>query len=472
MELCGCPFGHSEITNVLFLTYLFKLMAKDWDELLASDIRANAIEDFFVHLGHINLQSYHFCGLQMLRDCGLINRAQADVPGLVHVVLPPDRERSAHFIAMDVQFFARVNLKMPVSVRIMRISDEPEHWAPGALLDDNTVVPLLDVPDCGEVIIWGGSGPEAQRRLQAAAAAAERKAQSQNRRNAGQKPKKKARPAQKHFARPRSSRKRKRQQPGAAVKPKSRAAAGEAAIEANAADGIDAILLDMLQEVDTAQGADENHDYQVAEPSQVQGEEDEACEEEGLGSDRDNMEFNDTCGSASPSESSWASDEDGVEDANADDDFLDEDAVAPPAEPAAPNHGAAAAAGRDLRDGSAAAPGPERRGEREEAERVRARVAERAAPMPKAIGVPRAVRSFANRTVFDLGDLGDLRYYHKTGVMTAFCRCASHHGVGGQCRQAFCYNEASRLGRWNTERLIRRKKVANELVAANVASVP
>ena len=65
---------------------------EDWDELLQTEMELAAPSEMFVHVGHINLRSFHFAGLEMPRDFQLgSSDAMSEV---VHVTLPGD-ERGA-----------------------------------------------------------------------------------------------------------------------------------------------------------------------------------------------------------------------------------------------------------------------------------------------------------------------------------------------------------------------------------------
>ena len=349
--------------------------------------------ELFVHLGHINLRSYHFCGMELVRHFSPAASSDLADPGVVHVTLLEDESRTNHFVRTDLQFFARMDLAAPVCMRIMCISDEPRHWLTKSLLQEVAVVPLLDPQGCNDVAIWAGSSAEEERRRRVTAAKAAKAAKAA---------------AAKGHARTAPSAKRAAKSRSAPAPQRTRKRSQASAETETANTPVDNLLLGMLENEEELPDA---AFYQSE--SGEESAEDADCEEEGLNLDENGGDA--ALDEGSPTESSWAAS--GSENDEAEDE----------AGPADTGRAEATAAAED-----------------QELERVRAHVPERE-PRVAAAQAIRAPRTAA--TVLDLGELGDLRFYPKSGVMSAFCRCENHRG-GPDCRRsATCRPKGPGAGR-------------------------
>eukprot|EP00439_Symbiodinium_sp_Y106_P058824 s1666_g8.t1 len=287
-----------------------------------------------------------------------------------------------------------MDLARPVSLRVLHISKNPRHWLAKSMLKDEAVVPVVDLEEFQEIGIWAGSPAECSRRL---------KASAQQRRSRLNAP-----PAKKLRMGLRARNPRPRQQlpaPGTEPGPQRgpRAAAGSR----------------RHRQLRRRREAEDKELYDDGEPSQPENSDEAASEN----LDCEAARLSDA---SSPSASSWDAESEVEGDTQSDpgDGEESEDASA------SPGHGG------DVDGRCADSPDPVRRDnpagpgyggdlDRHRAdspERVQAVRRDNPAPARSAdaaVERPKArARSTLNRTVLDLGELGDVRFYHMTGVMT------------------------------------------------------
>ena len=133
------------------------------------DDDVSSVVEHFAHVGHINLSTYHYSLLRLhanLEILGLPPDLSQDTGALQVGHLSPECADKAMGVYTDLQFYRDVlDLSLPWQVAVFTISGEENHWH--HLDSSSSAVPLVPFPGLDPCSIWLGSEKEAEARRRA-----------------------------------------------------------------------------------------------------------------------------------------------------------------------------------------------------------------------------------------------------------------------------------------------------------------
>ena len=132
----------------------------DWAEHYHQNlhVETSSPESLHVHLGRVNLKTFHFSALRMQETFPLPD----ELPAGVRWLHPYSHDEDAEQVALtDMEVFVRLlDLKLPWTMKFHLISSNPLHWR-GAPVEEVAVVDTAEQPP---VVVWQGTTEEAARR--------------------------------------------------------------------------------------------------------------------------------------------------------------------------------------------------------------------------------------------------------------------------------------------------------------------
>ena len=346
--------------------------ADSWDASFAAKQghQGKVPDELFLHVGHINKQTWHF-GVLLLERLDGVEPMEPDMcpRGLVHVVHEFGRFRKQNAVFSNMQLIAHfldATFSWQVSYRYLALQDET--WS----LEYNGSLPTLPIPNVDSHVFWAGAEAEAKAKTEAS------------------KRKRKPRP---------------QQQRGRQKKVAAQASRRRQLRELEEDDEEPHVALeDDLDDADEAVASLDALDLYAEEGES----EDDA---EAVSSNEDQHLVSEHASSGTPTE-------DDLDLGDASEDEAADSGEGPAAE---------AAAVRDQLEAIRVEP-----------------AAEAPPPLPAAApaaGVRVQDRSAANRTVFLIPDVGELRYYSKTHQISAFCPFRKDRHAN-DCRKSASTNPA------------------------------